>query len=60
MARIGLAASDNVPLWQILLAISILILTIIFIIRTVTRLFQAQTLLSGETFNLRRFFSVVD
>jgi ABC-2 type transport system permease protein len=51
-----LAASRAVPLWQILLAVALLILTISLVIRSVTGLFQAQTLLSGQPFNLRRFF----
>lgn len=51
-----LAASRAVPWWQVLLAVVLLILTIRLVIRSVTGLFQAQTLLSGQPFNLRRFF----
>lgn len=52
-------AATAVPLWQILLAQALLVLTIFGIIRLTTRLFQAQTLLSGQPFKLWRFFKVL-
>lgn len=54
-----LTVSPDVPVWQILLAILLLLLTIILIIRSVSRLFRAQTLLSGQSFSLRRFFGAL-
>lgn len=57
MARIIL--SPEVPPWQILLSIALLILTLLFIIRTVTQLFRAQILLSGQAFGLKHFFSAL-
>lgn len=50
-----LAASTQVPLWQILLAIVLLIITDYLTIRAVAGLFRAQTLLSGQSFKLKRF-----
>lgn len=51
-----LAAGGSVPIWQILLSVGLLILAILLIIRIVARLYHAQTLLSGQPFNLQRFF----
>lgn len=53
-----LAATD-VPLWQILLAVLLLAGTVVLIIRSVANMFRAQTLLSGQPFKLRRFFSAL-
>lgn len=50
-----LAATD-VPLWQLLLSLAILALTSLLVIRAVAGLFRAQVLLSGQTFNIKRFF----
>jgi len=47
-----------VPVWQVLLAISLQIAAIVFIVRSVSRAFRAQTLLSGKSFKLRNFFNV--
>lgn len=45
-------AVGTVPLWQILLAIGLLIGTIILLIRSVARMFRAQVLLTGQKFSL--------
>jgi ABC-2 type transport system permease protein len=50
-----LAATPNVPLWQILLSIVLLIITAFLTIRAVAGFFRAQTLLSGQPFNIKRF-----
>ena len=58
MAR--LASSDSVPLWQILLSLVLLALTVALIIQLTTRLFQAQVMLSGQNLtreNLRQVFT---
>jgi ABC-2 type transport system permease protein len=49
-----LSATD-VPLWQILLAIALLIVTALITIRAVSGMFRAQTLLSGQSFNIKRY-----
>lgn len=49
----------GVPMWQSLLSVGLLILTAIFVVRTVARMFRAQTLLSGEAFSVRRFASTL-
>jgi hypothetical protein len=36
-----------------------MILTVIFVVRTVARTFRVQSLLSGEPFSARRFFMVL-
>lgn len=43
-------AVTSVPLWQLLTAIGLLIVTIIFLIRAVARMFRAQLLLTGKKF----------
>jgi ABC-2 type transport system permease protein len=49
----------EVPLWQLILAIVLAFLTIIFVIRSVARIFRAQTILSGQSFSTRRYFQVL-
>ena len=50
-----LAATD-VPIWQILLSLALLAVTALLVIRAVAGLFRAQVLLSGQNFNIKRFF----
>lgn len=45
-------AVTPVPLWQLLLAIGLLIGTVIFLIRAVAGMFRAQLLLTGKKFSL--------
>lgn len=49
-------AATNVPVWQPLLAVALLIITSLLIVRAVAGMFRAQTLLSGQAFNVKRFF----
>lgn len=53
MTRISIG---NVPVWQILMALVILLLSAFLIIRGVSNLFSSQTLLSGEKFSRKTFF----
>ncbi len=52
-------AATSVPLWQALLAVVILGLTGVFILRAVAGMFRAQTLLSGQPFNLKTLFDAL-
>lgn len=52
-------AATEIPIWQPLLAAVLMLLTAILIIRAVSGLFHAQTLLSGQPFKLRRFFAAL-
>lgn len=52
-------ATGGVPLWQPLLAAGLLSITAVLIVRAVARMFQAQVLLSGQSFNLKRYFEVL-
>ncbi len=56
MTRISIG---QVPLWQILLSILILILFVILVIRAVANLFSSQTLLSGNKFNVQTFLKTL-
>jgi ABC-2 type transport system permease protein len=49
-------AAGGVSWWQPLLAIILLILTAFLAIRTGAHIFQAQSLLSGQDFSVKRFF----
>jgi len=49
-------AATAVPVWQVILALVILLITAYFIVRSVAGLFRAQNLLSGQKFNLKIFF----
>jgi ABC-2 type transport system permease protein len=45
-------AVTPIPIWQLLLSISLLILTIILLLRAVAGMFRAQLLLTGKKFSL--------
>ena len=49
----------GVPPWQPLLAAAMLVVTILFIVRAVARMFHAQNLLSGQPFSVRRYLSAL-
>jgi ABC-2 type transport system permease protein len=52
-------AAGTVPDWQPALAAVLLAATAVLIVRAVAGMFRAQTLLSGQSFNLRRFFAAL-
>lgn len=49
----------TVPAWQLLLSVVILLLTAIFILRTVASMFRAQTMLSGHPLSLRNIYRMI-
>jgi ABC-2 type transport system permease protein len=52
-------AAGSVPVWQLLLSTALLAGTAFAIMRSVARLFRAQTLLSGQPFNVRVYFNAL-
>jgi ABC-2 type transport system permease protein len=52
-------ATGTVTLWQPALAAALLLGTAVFIVRSVARMFRAQTLLSGQAFSARRFWGAI-
>lgn len=48
-------AATLVPIWQLLLSIGLLILTVALAIRSAAGMFRAQTLLSGQEFKVKTF-----
>jgi ABC-2 type transport system permease protein len=52
-------ATTSVPLWQSLLSISLMILTIVFLIRGVAGMFRAQLLLTGKKFKISTFIKAL-
>jgi len=49
----------DVPAWQIVISAGLLIVSIAFVVRSVARTFRAQSLLSGQPFTARRYFSTL-
>jgi len=52
-------AAGGVPVWQTVLAAVLLALTAILIVRSVARMFRAQTILSGQPFSRKVFFNAL-
>jgi len=52
-------AAGNVPLWQLLASSALLAVTAFLILRSVVRLFRAQTLLSGQPFNVKIYLNAL-
>ncbi len=52
-------AATDVPEWQAFLSALLQIIAVIIIVRLAARLFHAQTLLSGQPVNIRRFYSAM-
>jgi len=52
-------ASGSVPLWQIILSLFLIFAFAYLVIRSVSNLFRAQTLLSGQEFKLKYFFNAL-
>jgi ABC-2 type transport system permease protein len=52
-------AAGSVPVWQLLLSSTLLAGTAYVILRSVARLFRAQTLLSGQPFNVKIYFNAL-
>lgn len=48
-----------VPLWQLLAAVALLILTAWFLLRATAGMFRAQNLLSGQTFKIKLFLKAL-
>ncbi len=52
-------AATQVPTWQLLVATILSALAAWLILRLVARMFRAQTLLSGQSFNIKQFFGAL-
>jgi ABC-2 type transport system permease protein len=59
VAMITRLASGGVPIWQVLLAVALLLATTVLVIRAVAGMFRAQTILSGQPFSRKLFFSAL-
>jgi ABC-2 type transport system permease protein len=59
VSMIGRMAVSEVPIWQSLLAVALQMAMAILIVKLVIRLFRAQTLLSGQSFETKRFFGAL-
>ena len=52
-------AATEVPMWQALLSALLQIIAVVIIVRLAARLFRAQTLLSGQPVDIRRFYTAM-
>ena len=52
-------SAGSVPLWQTVLSAVLLAITAVVIVRSVARMFRAQTILSGQPFSRKLFFSAL-
>lgn len=52
-------AVTSVPLWQLLVSLALMVITVYFMIRAVARMFRAQVLLTGKKFNLGLYLRVL-
>lgn len=52
-------AAGDVPVWQLLIASTLLAVTGFLILRSVVHMFRAQTLLSGQPFNVKVYFNAL-
>jgi ABC-2 type transport system permease protein len=52
-------SAGNVPLWQTSLSAILLAVTAVLVVRSVARMFRAQTILSGQPFSRKLFFSAL-
>ncbi len=59
LAMMTRLAAGGVPWWQPLLSAVLLLVTAVVIVRSVARMFRAQTLLSGQPLSVRRFLSAL-
>jgi ABC-2 type transport system permease protein len=49
----------TVPVWQLALSVGVLMLTAVFILWVVARMFRAQTMLSGQPMTLKNIFLLI-
>jgi len=59
ITMISRLAAIDIPLWQLILSAAILAVTVVIVLRSVARLFRAQTLLSGNPFRPMDFFKAL-
>jgi ABC-2 type transport system permease protein len=59
MAMILRMTSTVVPVWQLALGLVLMMITTLYVTRTMARLFRTQVLLSGEPLSLSRFAQVL-
>jgi ABC-2 type transport system permease protein len=52
-------ATVDVPSWQVILSLSLIIMTTFLILRLVARMFRAQVLLSGQPLNIQRLITAL-
>jgi ABC-2 type transport system permease protein len=52
-------SAGNVPIWQTLLSAVLLAATAVLVVRSVARMFRAQTILSGQPFSRKLFFNAL-
>lgn len=56
ISMISRMSATSIPAWQLVISILLLIISIVLAIRSVARIFRAQSLLSGKPFNAKEYF----
>jgi ABC-2 type transport system permease protein len=59
VAMITRMAATEVPMWQAILSALLQLIAVVIILRLAARLFRAQTLLSGQPVDIRRFYAAM-
>ena len=59
VSMIGRMSTSEVPIWQSFLAVVLQAAMAILIVRLVIRMFRAQTLLSGQSFDVKRYIGTL-
>lgn len=55
VSMVSRMSATAVPVWQIALSILLLVATVYIVVKSVARMFRAQSLLSGKPFNAKEF-----
>jgi ABC-2 type transport system permease protein len=58
-SMINRLAVGGVPLWQVLLSVGLMVITIPLIVQAVARMFRTQVLLSSQPFTIKRYLRVL-
>jgi len=59
IAMIARLVVTDVPFWQLVLAVLLLVISVIFILRLTARMFRAQILLSGQPFSVQTYYKTL-
>jgi ABC-2 type transport system permease protein len=50
---------SDVPVWQLVVCVALLVVTVVLVVMAVERMFRAQTLISGQPFSARKYLQAL-